>query len=353
MSHLFSPLTIRGVSFKNRIAVSPMCQYCAREGVPDSWHYVHYGSRAIGGAALVMTEATAVSPEGRITAGDLGIWNYGQMQKLREIVEFIQGHGAVAGIQLAHAGRKGSHREPWNGGTQLLSSEEGGWKTVAPSPIPWGENKEAPVELDKAGIEKVKADYAAAIRRAIAAGFKVLAFHFAHGYLVHEFLSPLSNRREDDYGGSFENRIRLLVEIVQMARDIWPAELPVFIKISATEWTQGGWELADSVALAKIVKDLGVDLVDCSSGGNIAHATIPLSPGYQVPYSAAVRNTGVLTGAVGLITDPHQANQIIASGQADLVSLARQLLRDPYFPLRAAFELGQDVPWPVQYQRAK
>jgi 2,4-dienoyl-CoA reductase-like NADH-dependent reductase (Old Yellow Enzyme family) len=353
MAHLFSPLKIKGIELKNRIVVSPMCQYSAVDGFPNQWHTVHYGTRAVSGAGLVMTEGTAVSSEGRITHGDLGLWSDEQIPYFKEIVDFIHENGAIAGIQLSHAGRKGSHAQPWLGGAQIFSNEVNGWETYAPSPIPWGENKEAPIELDLTGIAKVKADYRSAIIRAHKAGFKVLAFHFAHGYLAHEFLSPLSNFRTDEYGGSFENRIRLLLEIIEDAKEVWPADLPIFVKISATEWIEGGWDENDSVALAKILKDKGVDLVDCSSGGNIAHAKIPAVPGYQVAFAEAVRKTGVLTGAVGLITTPQQANAVIESDQADLVSLARQLLRDPYFPLRAAYELGHEVKWPVQYERAK
>jgi 2,4-dienoyl-CoA reductase-like NADH-dependent reductase (Old Yellow Enzyme family) len=353
MAHLFSPLKIASIELKNRIVVSPMCQYSAVDGFPNQWHTVHYGTRAVSGAALVMTEGTAISPEGRITPGDLGLWSDEQIPYFKDIVDFIHENGAVAGIQLAHAGRKGSHAQPWAGGAQILSNEVNGWQTYAPSPVPWGENKEAPIELDLAGIEKVKADYRSAVIRARKAGFKVLAFHFAHGYLIHQFLSPLSNFRTDQYGGSFANRIRLLVETIEVAREVWPADLPIFVKISATEWVEGGWNESDSIALATVLKAHGVDMVDCSSGGNIASVKIPSAPGYQVPFAKAVHKAGVLTGAVGLITTSQQANEIIAKGQADLVSLARQLLRDPYFPLRAAYELGHEVKWPVQYERAK
>lgn len=353
MSHLFSSLKIKKIELKNRIVVSPMCQYSAVDGFPNQWHTVHYGTRAVSGAGLVMTEGTAISPEGRITHGDLGLWKDEHIPYYKDIVDFIHQNGAVAGIQLSHAGRKGSHAKPWLGGNQILSTEENGWKTYAPSPIAWGDNKELPIELDLAGIESVKADYKSAVVRSKEAGFKVLGFHFAHGYLVHGFLSPLSNFRTDQYGGSFENRIRLLLEIVDDAKEVWPAELPIFIKISATEWADGGWNEADTVALSAILKNKGVDLLDCSSGGNIAHVKIPVLPGYQVPFAKDVRKTGILSGAVGLITTAQQANSIIENGEADLVSLARQLLRDPYFPLRAAFELGHETHWPVQYERAK
>ncbi len=353
MPHLFSPLQIKDILLKNRIVVSPMCQYSATDGFPEQWHMVHYGTRAISGAALVMVEATAISPEGRITFGDLGLWKDEQIPAYKNIVGFIHEHGAHAGIQIAHAGRKASHAKPWDGGGQILPQDVNGWNAVAPSPVAFGSEKEAPLELDKAGIQKLKTDYRATIARAVEAGFRVLELHCAHGYLVHQFLSPLSNFRKDEYGGSFENRIRLLLEIVDVAKEVWPARLPLFVRISATEWTGGGWNDSDSIALAKILKDKGVDLVDCSSGGNIAGAKIPSAPGYQVPFAEALRGTGILTGAVGLLTTALQVNDIIEGGQADLVFLARQLLRDPYFPLRAAHELGHQVKWPVQYERAK
>lgn len=330
-----------------------MCQYSADDGFPNNWHTVHYGTMSVGGAGLVMTEGTSVSPEGRITYADLGIWKDEHIAPLKAIADLIHSNGAVPGIQLAHAGRKGSHAQPWHGGGQILSTEANGWKTYAPSPIAWGENTDLPIELSSEQIEKIKSDYKAAIVRARKAGFKLLSFHFAHGYLAHEFLSPLSNLRTDQYGGSFENRVRLLLEIIDIARENWPSDLPIFVKISATEWVEGGWDLDDSVALAELLYHRGVDMVDCSSGGNIADAKIPLSPGYQVKFAEATRKTGVLSGAVGLITDAKQANEIIESGKADLVSLARQLLRDPFFPLRAAHELGHEIHWPVQYERAK
>lgn len=353
MSHLFSPLKIKSIEFKNRIAVSPMCEYSSDDGFANNWHLVHLGSRAVGGAALVITEATAVSAEGRITAGDLGIYKDEHVARLKEITDFIHEHGAIAGIQLAHAGRKASHVIPWNGGAQIPSDQENGWKTLAPSAIPFTAGEKAPQELDKAGIEKVKADFKAATIRAVQAGFKVIELHAAHGYLLNEFLSPLSNHRTDEYGGSFENRIRLLLEIIAVVNEEWPADYPLFIRISSTDWTEGGWTPADSVALATILKDKGIDLVDCSSGGNIVSAKIPLKPGYQVEFAEQVRATGILSGAVGLITESKQANDIIQNGQADMVLLAREMLRDPHFPLRAAHELGQEIKWPVQYERAK
>jgi len=353
MPHLFSPLKIKSIELKNRIVVSPMCEYSSEDGFANNWHLVHLGSRAVGGAGLIITEATAVSPEGRISFADLGIYKDEHIDKLKEIADFIHQHGAVAGVQLAHAGRKASHIEPWNGGAQIPSNQPNGWKAVAPSPIPFSDSEEAPLALDKAGIEKVKTDFKAATLRAIAAGFKVIELHAAHGYLVHQFLSPISNHRTDEYGGVFENRIRLLLEIIETVQSIWPEDNPLFVRISATDWTEGGWTVADSVALAKILKDKGVDLVDCSSGGNVAGAKIQLKPGYQVEFSEDVRATGISTGAVGLITEPKQADDVIKNGQADLVFFARQMLRDPYFPLHAARELGQEIKWPVQYERAK
>jgi len=354
MAHLFSPLKIKNIELKNRIAVSPMCEYSSEDGFANDWHLVHLGSKAVGGAGLIITEATAVSAEGRISFADLGIYHDEHIPKLKQITDFIHSHGTIAGVQLAHAGRKASHAEPWNGGKQIPSDQKKGWKALAPSAIPFSENEEAPLELDKAGIEKIKADFKAAAQRAIAAGFKVIELHGAHGYLLHEFLSPLSNKRKDEYGGSFENRIRLMLEVVAAVQEVWPSENPLFVRISATEWTEGGWTADDSVALAKTLKDKGVDLLDCSSGGNVANAKIPLKQGYQVEFAEKVKKeSGILTGAVGLITTAFQANEIIQEGEADVVFLAREMLRDPHFPLRAAHELGHDVNWPVQYERAK
>jgi 2,4-dienoyl-CoA reductase-like NADH-dependent reductase (Old Yellow Enzyme family) len=352
MAHLFSSLKIKDIQFKNRIMVSPMCQYSSEDGFADNWHLVHLGSRAVGGAALVLTEAIAVSPEGRISYGDLGIYKDEHITKLKVITDFIHQQGALAGTQLAHAGRKASHELPWKGNAQIPSDQPNGWKAVAPSALAFSDKEQAPYELDKAGIEKVKADFKAAAARTLAAGFDVIEIHAAHGYLIHEFYSPLSNKRTDKYGGSFENRIRLLLEVVESIQQVWPASKPLFVRISSTDWTEGGWTADDSIALAKILKDKGVDLVDCSSGGNVL-APIPLKPGYQVEFAEALRKTGILTGAVGLITEPKQADDIIQNEQADMVILAREFLRDPYFPLRAAHELGVDVQWPVQYDRAK
>jgi 2,4-dienoyl-CoA reductase-like NADH-dependent reductase (Old Yellow Enzyme family) len=354
MAHLFSPLKIKNIELKNRIVVSPMCEYSSEDGFANDWHLVHLGSRAVGGAGLIITEAAAVSPEGRITVADLGIYKDEHIAKLKQITNYLHAHGAVAGVQLAHAGRKASRVEPWNGGKQILSNQPNGWKTLAPSPVPFTEGEEAPLELDKAGIEKVKADFKAAAIRALAAGFDLIELHGAHGYLLHEFLSPVSNKRSDEYGGSFENRIRLLLEIIEAVLEVWPKEKLLFVRISATDWTEGGWTADDSVALAKVLKHKGVDLIDCSSGGNVAHVKIPLKPGYQVEFAEKVKKeSGTLTGAVGLITTSHQADEIIQTGQADLVFLAREMLRDPHFPLRAAHELGYEIKWPVQYERAK
>lgn len=354
MTHLFSPLKIKSIELKNRIAVSPMCEYSSEgDGFANDWHMVHLGSRAIGGAALVFTEATAVSPEGRISHGDLGIYKDEHIEKLKHITDFIHAHGAVAGIQLAHAGRKASHEVPWLGNAQILPGEPNGWQAVAPSAIPFTATEHSPVELDKAGIEKVKADFKTAAARALKAGFKVIELHGAHGYLINEFLSPLSNQRTDEYGGSFENRIRLLLEIIETVQEVWPEDYPLFLRISASEWTEGGWTIEDSVALAGIVKEKGIDLIDCSSGGNVPTAKIPVGPGYQVPFAEAVRKSGIKTGAVGMITEALQADSIIQTCHADMVFIARELLRDPYFPLRAAHQLGHEVKWPVQYERGK
>ena len=354
MSHLFSPIKIKNLELKNRIAVSPMCEYSSEDGFANDWHLVHLGSRAIGGAALVIAEASAVSPEGRITYGDLGIYKDEHIDRLKHITDFMHHHDAKAGIQLAHAGRKASHDLPWFGGAKFPSDHPNGWQAVAPSAIPFTPDEEDPTALDKAGIEKVKADFKAAAGRALKAGFDVIEIHGAHGYLINEFLSPLTNHRTDEYGGSFENRIRLLLEIIDNIHEAWPKENALFLRISSTDWTEGGWTADDSVALAKVLLDKGIDLVDCSSGGNVATAKIPLKPGYQVEFAEKVKKeAGILTGAVGLITEAKQADEIIQTGQADIVLLARELLRDPYFPLRAADELGHEVKWPKQYLRGK
>ncbi len=353
MSLLFQPLTIRGIQLKNRIVVSPMCQYTATDGFATDWHLVHLGSRAVGGAGLIIMEATAVSPEGRISIGDLGIWNNEHINFLQRITGFIEMQGAVPGIQLAHAGRKASHHVPWDG-NKSLTQEEGAWQTIAPSAIPHTEGEPLPTAMTIGDIEKLKKDFSEATKRALKAGFKVIEIHAAHGYLFNEFLSPVSNHRTDEYGGSFKNRIRLLLEIVANTRTIIGASIPLFVRISATDWVQGGWTEDDSVQLSKILKDNGVDLIDCSSGGNAADQKISLAPMYQVQFAEKIkRETGILTGAVGLITSAAEAEQILTNQQADLIILARQLLRDPYFPLHAAKELGDDIGWPVQYGRAK
>ena len=351
---LFTPLQLRDVTLRNRIAVSPMCQYSSRDGYAGDWHLVHLGSRAIGGAGLVFTEAAAVLPEGRISPDDLGIWRDEHVDFLSRITRFIREHGAVAGIQLAHAGRKASTARPWDGG-HPLDVEQRGWAPIAaPSALAFADGYQTPQALDRQGIRRVVAAFRAAARRAHAAGFQVVELHGAHGYLLNEFLSPLANRRDDEYGGSFDNRTRLLREVVAAVREEWPASLPLFVRISATDWVEGGWTLDDSVALARQLAPLDVDLIDCSSGAVVPGARIPTGPGYQTPFAAQVkREADVLTGAVGLITSPQQADQIIRTGQADLVLLARELLRDPYWPLHAAHALGHDAPWPPQYERAK
>ncbi|MBK9795105.1 MAG: NADH:flavin oxidoreductase/NADH oxidase [Holophagaceae bacterium] len=352
MTHLFQPLTLRGLTLPNRIAVSPMCQYSSREGLPDDWHLVHLGGLAQGGAGLVLTEAAAVLPEGRISPDDLGLWNLSQAEGLAPIVKFIKAQGAVPGIQLAHAGRKASAHTPWKGSGSVPPSA-GGWTPVAPSALPFDTGWTVPTALDEPGILAVIEAFMDAARRALAAGFQVIEVHAAHGYLLHQFLSPLANHRTDAYGGSFENRTRLVREVVGALRNILPEELPLLVRISATDWVEGGWNLEESVALAKELKALGVDLVDCSSGGLSPRQKIDLGPGYQVPFAARIRaEAGLPTGAVGLITEPRQAEQILAEGAADLVLLARELLRDPRWPLRAAQELGTVVPWPAQYARA-
>ena len=353
MAGLFDPLAIRDLNFANRVFVSPMCQYSSQDGYATDWHLVHLGSRAVGGAGLIFTEATAVLPEGRISPHDLGIWDGGHIEMLSRIVRFIHEQGSIAGMQLAHAGRKASTRRPWETPGTVPESE-GGWKkVVAPSALRFADNYPMPRALTLDGIQEVVSAFAAAARRACQAGFRVVEIHAAHGYLIHEFLSPLSNKREDDYGGSFENRTRLCREIVAAVRPAWPKELPLFVRISATDWIDGGWDIDQSVKLAGQLKQMGVDLIDCSSGGNVAHAKIPVGPGYQTAFAQKIRHeAGVMTGAVGMITSPVQAEHIIRTGQADAVIIAREFLRDPYWPLRAARELEQPIAWPVQYLRA-
>jgi 2,4-dienoyl-CoA reductase-like NADH-dependent reductase (Old Yellow Enzyme family) len=354
IAHLFSPLQIRGATFRNRIGVSPMCEYSSVDGFANDWHFVHLGSRAVGGAAMVMTEASAVLAEGRISPQDLGIWTDDHIPMLARIFRFIEEHGAVPGMQLAHAGRKASTAAPWNGGGALSESEQG-WRPIfAPSAIPFSAASPTPEPLDVAGIARVVQAFADAAKRALEAGAKIVEIHAAHGYLLHEFLSPLSNQRNDCYGGSFENRTRILREVVQAIRQAWPASLLLFVRISATDWADGGWTAEDSVGLAKQLQPLGVDLIDCSSGGVVPKVSIPVGAGYQVRFAEQVRKeAGLATAAVGMITAPEQADQIVRTGQADMVFLARELLRDPYWPLRAADELRQNGPWPQQYLRAK
>ena len=352
-SSLLSPLQIRDVTLRNRIVVSPMCEYSSHDGFAKDWHMVHLGSRAVGGAGAVLTEAAAVTADGRISAADLGIYADDHVGPLARIFKFIEDHGAVPGMQLAHAGRKASTAEPWTGGGPV-SPADGGWEPVwAPSAIPFREGWQVPRAMSVADIGQVVNAFAAAARRLLDAGGKIAEIHAAHGYLLHEFLSPLSNRRDDQYGGSFENRTRIVREVVDAIRTVWPERLPLWVRLSATDWTDDGWTIEDSVRLAAQLKDRGVDLIDCSSGGNVAHATIPVGPGYQVPFAERIRReTGIMTGAVGLITEAPQAEQIVKSGQADVVLLARQLLRDPYWPLHAAKALGDPAPVPIQYLRA-
>lgn len=346
---LLTPLTIRGVTFRNRIVMSPMCQYVADDGLASDWHLVHLGSRAVGGAALVIAEATAVTSEGRITPGDLGIWGEQHVEPLARIVRFVEGQGAVAGIQLAHAGRKASCDVPWKGGARL-APEVGGWPVVGPSAIPFNPGEPEPVALDEAGIDAVVAAFDAAAERAVAAGFEVIEVHAAHGYLLHQFLSPLSNQRTDQYGGSLENRMRLTLRVAECVRRRVPDERPVFVRISATDWVDGGWDVEQSVVLARELKGLGVDLIDVSSGALVPTARIPVSKGYQVPFARRIRQAaGVLTSAVGLITEPAHANEIVTGGDADMVLLAREMLREPYWALKAAQELGGEPAWPTPY----
>jgi 2,4-dienoyl-CoA reductase-like NADH-dependent reductase (Old Yellow Enzyme family) len=353
MSLLFQPLRLRQIELKNRIVVSPMCQYSSEDGFANDWHLVHLGSRAVGGAGLIIVEATAVSPEGRITPGDLGIWKDEHINFLKRITEFITSQNTVPGIQLAHAGRKASHQIPWKGGASL-AAEEGAWQTLAPSAISFKQGEPSPIAIGREDINRLVNDFQAAAVRALKAGFKIVEIHAAHGYLINEFLSPISNYRTDEYGGSFSNRIRLLLEIVRAVRQSWPEGFPLFVRISATDWVEGGWTADDSVKLAGILRGEGVDLVDCSSGGNSAEQQIQVGPLYQTPFAERIKKeTGMPTGAVGLITTAEQAEGILANEQADLIFLARQELRDPYFALHAAKELRVDIPWPVQYERAK
>jgi 2,4-dienoyl-CoA reductase-like NADH-dependent reductase (Old Yellow Enzyme family) len=350
---LFAPLDLRGVTLRNRVGVSPMCQYAATDGLANDWHFVHTGALATGGAALVMTEATAVSPEGRISAQDLGLWSDAHVPGLRRITEFVKSQGAIPGIQLAHAGRKASTRRPWEGGG-VIAEAEGGWIPLGPSAVPYSPTHATPREMTAEDVKRVVVEFRAATGRAHAAGYEVLEIHTAHGYLLHEFLSPKSNHRGDAYGGSFDHRARLALEIVEAVRGAWPAPLPLFVRLSVTEWCEGGWDVPDSIRLGQRLRELGVDLIDCSSGGNVSGVQVPLGPGYQVPLARAVREgVGIPTAAVGLITDAVQANEIVRRGDADLVLLARELLRQPRWPLLAAARLGESAPWPPQYERAR
>ena len=353
MSQLFTPLTLRNINFRNRIFVSPMCQYSSRDGMPTDWHLVHLGSLAVGGAGMVMVEATAVTPEGRISPDDSGIWSDAHAEAFGRVARFIAEQGAVPAIQIGHAGRKASVDAPWHGG-KPLGTDGRGWQPLAPSAVPFGPGHPQPKEISAAELETLGEAFAAAARRALAAGFRILELHMAHGYLLHQFLSPLSNRREDEFGGSLENRLRLPLLVTEAVRAAWPAELPLLVRISATDWVPGGWDLEQSLVLCQELKARGVDLVDCSTGGLVPDAVIPAGPGFQVPFAAAVRAAvEIPTGAVGLITAPAQAEQIVATGQADAIFLARELLRHPHWPLDAAKALGVDLEWPAQYRRAK
>ncbi|WP_263260702.1 NADH:flavin oxidoreductase/NADH oxidase [Pseudomonas sp. RIT-PI-S] len=354
MSQLLEPYTLRGLTLRNRIVVSPMCQYSSEDGLANDWHLVHLGSRAVGGAGLVMFEATAVTANGRITPEDLGLWKDAHIEGLQRITRFISAQGAVPGIQLAHAGRKASTWRPWLGKHGSVTLDDGGWIPVAPSPIPFDPEHTRPTELTESDIAEVVEAFVAAARRALVANFKVVEIHAAHGYLLHQFMSPLSNRRTDQYGGSFDNRVRLVLDVTRAVREVWPQDLPVFVRVSATDWVEDGWNPDETVELARRLKMLGVDLVDVSSGGTAANAEIPTGPGYQTRFAERVRKESeIATGTVGMITDPAQAEHILRTGQADLILLARELLRDPYWPLHADDDLGgRKATWPAQYQRA-
>nr|WP_308635016.1 NADH:flavin oxidoreductase/NADH oxidase [Massilia brevitalea] len=347
---LLSPLTLRSLTLRNRIAMAPMCQYSAEDGMANDWHLVHLGSRAVGGTGLVIVEATGVTPDGRITPGDLGIWSDEHAEPLARIARFVHSQGAVAGIQLAHAGRKASTAAPWTGGATLTTLDEGGWPVVAPSPIPFHPDDPIPIALDEAGIDRIVDAFESAARRALAAGFKVIEIHAAHGYLLHQFLSPHSNQRADSYGGSLENRMRFVLRVTERVRAVVPAGLPLFVRISATDWAAGGWDIEQSVELCRRLKDLGVDLVDVSTGGNLPTARIPVAKRYQVPCSRRIRDdAGIATGTVGLITDPKEADDIVTGGDADLVLLGRELLREPYWALKAQHAFEEEPDWPLQY----
>jgi 2,4-dienoyl-CoA reductase-like NADH-dependent reductase (Old Yellow Enzyme family) len=350
---LFAPLKIRSLEFKNRIAVSPMCEYSAKDGVPNQWHMVHLGSRAVGGAGLVITEATGVSAVGRISPQDTGIWSAEQIKAFKEITDFIKAQNSIPGIQIAHAGRKASTFAPWDGDGEV-PKEKGGWVPLAPSAIPFTKGYPSPKEMDANDIKTVREEFSQAARNSLIAGFQVAEIHMAHGYLLNEFLSPLSNKRSDEFGGTLENRMRFPLQIAKDLREIWPQEWPLFVRISATDWVDGGWTLEDSVVFAKKLKDLGIDLIDCSSGGSSPDAKIKSGPGYQVFLSEGVKQGAeIATAAVGIITEAQQAEDILQSGKADMILMAREFLRDPYWPLHAAKALGEDIEWPKQYARAK
>ncbi|MGB3343445.1 MAG: NADH:flavin oxidoreductase/NADH oxidase [Aequorivita sp.] len=354
MTKLFSPLKIKNTVFKNRMVVSPMCMYSSTDGFANDFHLVHLGSRASGGFGLIIQEATAVSPEGRITYGDMGIWKDEHIEKLKQIVDFIHSQNSLVGIQLAHAGRKASHHLPQDGARKIEPQMENGWQTLSSSALPFREGEAAPVAMDDLAIQKLKDDYVAATHRATDADYDVVEIHAAHGYLFHQFYSPLANERKDEYGCSFENRIRLLLEVTQAVRKVWPEEKPLFVRISATDWTSGGWTIEDSVKLSSRLKELGVDLIDTSSGGNVPKATIPSAPGYQADFAAQIKKeTGILTGAVGKITTAELSEEILNKGKADLIFYARESLRQPYLPLHLAKALNEDIAWPIQYKRAK
>jgi 2,4-dienoyl-CoA reductase-like NADH-dependent reductase (Old Yellow Enzyme family) len=353
MAHLFEPLNIRSVTLRNRIGVSPMCMYSYTNGFSNDWQLVHLGARAAGGAGLIIAEATAVEDRGRITPDDVGIWSDTHVEPLQRVTHFIKQYGAVAGIQLAHAGRKASTSRPWNGGKPLLASDPRGWQVIGPSAIPFSEGYQTPHELTVPEIHAVQASFRDAAARALAAGFELLEIHAAHGYLIHSFYSPLSNHRTDEYGGSFQNRIRFLMETVQTVHTVWPAHLPLTVRISGTDWADGGWSVNESIELARCLKNEAVDLIDCSSGGNLPNAKVPLGAGYQIPISEAVRRgAGILTASVGLITSAAQADEIVRNERADVVLLGREMLRDPNWAIHAAQALKQPAPVPPQYLRA-
>jgi len=353
VSRILSPIKIGSLEFKNRMVVSPMCQYSAMDGVPNDWHLVHLGSRAVGGAALVFTEATAVSPEGRISPADLGLWNDEQAKAFKRITNFIKSQGAIPGIQLAHAGRKASTKVPWTG-EGMVPRSEGGWEVIAPTAMKFSDTYPQPREMTLDDMKAVVRQWGEAARRSLEAGFQALEIHMAHGYLLHQFLSPLSNHRKDASGGELHNRMRFPLEVAKAVRGAWPSHLPVFVRISATDWVEGGWDLPQSIELAKELKKVGADLIDCSTGGVAPGAKIPIAPGYQVKFAEEIRRqAGIMTGAIGLITSAAQAEEILAAGQADVVIMAREFLRDPYFPLHAAKTLGDDPRYPNQYLRAK